>query len=154
MPQWTNPRVHEGGSKEGVIVPQRRRPRLPMLLGLAALTTGAHFLAAMAHLFGGHYAPDWPFLLMLAVAPFAGLMLAMRGRPRHGAIVLTITMMAATFWTMYSHFWLASDATDTFAYAWVVQMLLAFELQGTALGLLLIVKPEVPRPRDSGEPTL
>jgi len=126
-----------------------RRPRLPMMLGLAVLTTLAHVLAALAHMIGGHGAGDWPLLLLIALAPIGGVALAMRGRPRHGAIVLALTMLAAMFWTLYSHFWLANDATDTFAYAWIVQMTLAFELQGAAIGLILVVRPEVPRPRDA-----
>lgn len=120
-----------------------------MLLGLATLTTMAHVLAAFAHVIGGHLPADWPLLLLLALAPIGGIALAMRGRPRHGAAILALTMLLAGAWTLYAHFWLANDITDTFLYAWIVQMTLAFELQGTALGLLLIVKPEVPRPRDA-----
>lgn len=126
----------------------QRRPRLPMLLGLAVLTVAAHVLAAGAHLVGGHASwRDWPLLLLLGLAPIAGVALAVRGRPRHGAAVLAATMMAATWWTLYSHYWMENDIVDTFAYAWVIQMTLAFELQGAALGLVLLVKPEAPRPR-------
>lgn len=119
-----------------------------MLLGLALLTTAAHVLAAAAHLVGGHAAPaDWPFLILLALAPLGGIALAVRGRHRHGAALLALAMGAAAAWTLYSHFVAFDDAADTFAYAWVVQMTLAFELQGTALGLMLVIKPQVPESR-------
>lgn len=117
-----------------------------MLLGLALLTTGAHVLAAGAHLVGGHADwRDWPLLALLALAPIAGVALMVAGRPRHGALVLAVTMLAAACWTTYSHYLVASDVADPFAYAWIVQMTLAFELQGGALGLVLVVKPQVPR---------
>lgn len=126
-----------------------RRPRLPMLLGLAVLTTLAHLLAAGAHMFGGHGAADWPLLILLGLAPIGGIALAMTGRPRHGAIILALTMFAAGAWTLFSHFLVADDLTDTFAYTWVVQMTLAFELQGFALGAILVIRPQAPRARDA-----
>lgn len=118
-----------------------------MLLGLATLTTMAHALAAASHL-AYHGAGDWPLYLLLAFAPIAGPLLAMRDRPRHGALLLAIVMIAAAWWTLYAHYWLLDHVPDTFVAAWIVQMMLAFEIQGAALGLLLIVKPEVPRPAE------
>jgi hypothetical protein len=120
-----------------------------MMLGLAVLTVGAHVLAAAAHLLGGHADwRDWPLLVLLALAPLVGIVLAIRGRPRHGAIVLALTMSAAAWWTLHSHYVSASDLADPFAYAWIIQMTLAFELQGAAMGLILVAKPQVPRSRD------
>lgn len=118
-----------------------------MLLGLAVLTTMAHFLVAAAHL-TFHPVNDWPLLLLLGCAPIGGIALAMQGRPRHGAILLALTMAVGAFYTLYQHFVATGDFLDGFWSAWMVQMLLAFELQGMALGLTLIVKPEVPRARD------
>lgn len=119
-----------------------------MFLGLATLTVAAHLLAAGAHLAGGHALPvDWPLLALLGVAPLGGIVLATWHRPRHGALLLALTMSAAAWHTLYAHYWLASDAADPWLYAWVVNMQLAFGLQGVALGLILLVKPEVPRPK-------
>lgn len=119
-----------------------------MFLGLATLTVAAHVLAAVAHLAGGHGDPtDWPILALFAAAPIGGVVLAMWGRPRHGAILLVLTMGAAAWQTLYAHYWLANDIADPPLYAWLVNMNLAFELQGAALGLILLVKPQVPRPK-------
>ena len=124
----------------------RRPPRLPMLLGLATLTAGAHVLAAFAHMFGGHADwRDWPFLSLLALAPLASIALAMLDRPRHGAGLLVLTMGAAALWTLQSHYALLGDTPDPPLYAWLIHMTLAFELQGVALGALLLAKPQVPR---------
>lgn len=125
-----------------------------MLLGLAALTVAAHVLTALAHAAGGHSDwRDWPLLMLLALAPIGGVMLASWGRPRHGAVLLALTMGAAAWYTLYSHFWLASDVADPKLYGWLILMQLAFELQGGALGLMLIVKPQVPRPKAEGTST-
>jgi hypothetical protein len=139
----------------------KRRSRLPMLLGLAVLTTMAHFLAAAVHM-AFHPIGDWPLLLMLAAGPIAAVALSMTapaapaatsrfgmgGRPRQSAGLLTIAMALAAYFTLYQHFVVASDILDTFLSAWIVQMMLAFELQGAALGLLLLWKPQVPHPKD------
>lgn len=138
------------------------RPRLPMMLGLALLTTMAHFLVAVTHLtlHVVHRVDDFALPVLLGGAPFVGVALMMRGRPRHGAALLALTMLAGAFHTLYSHYWLLDDAPDTRFYAGVVQMLLAMQLQGLCAGLILIVKPEEPRaaagglssaaPRDGG----
>lgn len=123
-----------------------RRPRLPMILGLAVLTVAAHLLMAAAHLVL-HPVEDWPFLFLLAVAPMFGAMLMLRGRPRHGAIVVTLTMLVGAFWTLWSHFVAIGHEPATRFEAGLVQMLLAFQLQGLAAGVTLVVKPQVPLPR-------
>lgn len=127
--------------------PDGRRPRLPMLLGLAVLTAMAHFLAAAAHM-AFHPIGDWPLLLLLAAGPIAAVALAMNGRARPAAGLLALAMALATYFTLYQHFVAAGDVLDTFFSAWLTQMLLAFELQGVALGILLLWKPQVPHPRE------
>ena len=128
-----------------------RRPRLPMMLGLAFLTTLAHLLTAAMHL-AGHMARgygDYLLPLVFAAAPFAGVALMMQGRARRGAAVLMLSNRAAAWYTLYAHFWLQGDVADTMVYAGAVQMMLAFELQGFCAGIILLVKPEVPRPREA-----
>ena len=131
----------------------RREPRLPMMLGLTVLTVMAHLLVAATHV-ASHVAMGRSGILLgilLAVAPFVGVWLILRGRPRHGAILVTLTMAAAAAHTLYAHYFLTSDPVDTTFYAWVGQMLLAFELQGFGAGATLILRPEVPRPREARE---
>lgn len=130
------------------------RPRLPMMLGLAVLTTMAHFLATSTHfiIHATSDIRDWWLLLLLALAPFVGIALTMNGRPRHGAIVLVLSYLAAAWHTLYSHYWLLDDLPATKFYAGLVQMMLAFELQGMCAGIILSVKPEVPRPRAAATP--
>ena len=118
-----------------------------MLLGLATLTAMAHFLATATHM-ALHSIGDWPLLFLLASGPIAAVALAMNQRPRQAAALLTLAMTLAAYFTLYQHFVSAGDITDTFFSAWIVQMMLAFELQGAALGLLLLWKPQVPHPRE------
>lgn len=134
--------------------PHGRPPRLPMMLGLTVLTVMAHFLVAAAHLVT-HFTLGREGILLgllFAFAPFVGVWLIMNDRPRHGAILVTLTMTAAAAHTLYTHYFLLTDPVDTTFYAWVGQMLLAFELQGFGAGATLIIKPEVPRPREAETP--
>lgn len=124
-----------------------RRPRLPMLLGLAVLTAMAHFLMAAAHI-ALHPLGDWPLLFLLAAGPIAAVALAMTARPRMSAALLTLGMALAAYFTLYQHFVAGGDSPGTFLSVWTTQLMLAFELQGTALGLLLLLKPQVPHPRE------
>lgn len=126
-----------------------RRPRLPMMLGLAFLTVAAHTLVAAMHV-GAHLARGADGVLLsalAAIAPVAAMASLLRGHARAGAAILAIVMLAGAGLTFYQHFWLADDAPDTALYAGIVQMLLAFQLQGIAAGAILAVKPEQPRPR-------
>ena len=122
-----------------------------MMLGLAFLTILAHALVASVHL-AAHVQRGLDgvaLALLLALAPFVGLGLMLRGRPRHGAALLSVTMLAAAVHTLYAHAWLSDDLPASGFDAGVVQMLLAFELQGLCAGLILLVKPEAPRPRET-----
>lgn len=125
-----------------------------MMLGITVLTVAAHLLVAIVHLVA-HVALGRPGILLgalLALAPVVGVWLIMRGRPRHGAILVATTMLAAAAHTLYSHHFLLTDPVDgSRSYAWLGQMLLAFELQGFAAGAALVVRPEVPRPRETAE---
>lgn len=125
----------------------RRRPRLPMMLGLALLTAIAHLLLGglhvILHVLRG--ADQLALPLLLALAPLAAVALMLKGRPRHGATLLTLTMLAGAFHTLYSHHWLQTDTPNTAFYAGTVLMLLALELQGLSAGVMLMARPEGPR---------
>jgi hypothetical protein len=140
---------------------ERRRPRLPLFLGLAVLTALAHVLFVAAHLalHVGLAIPIGPLDALVwglvATGPMVAIALPLRaGRPRLGAALLAAMMVAALAWGLYAHYaMLGPDAVamqdpDVWGrvYAITSQMLVAFELQGLAVGAMLLVKPEVPRP--------
>lgn len=141
-----------------------RRPRLPLFLGLAVLTALAHLLFIGAHLFL-HYGLAIPITPLdalvwglLAMGPLLAIALPLRqGRPRAGAALLLVIMIAGAAWNLWVHYALAGpDAVlvqdpDVWGrtYAITSQMLLAFELQGLAVGAMLVWRPEVPRPRQA-----
>lgn len=129
----------------------RRRPRLPMMLGLALLTAAAHLLLGGLHvvLHILRSVNGIALSTLLALAPLVGIALMLNGRPRHGAALLALTMTAGAFHTLYSHHWLQTDVPDTPFYAGTVLMLLALQLQGLSAGVLLTVRPEEPRARES-----
>lgn len=142
-----------------------RRPRLPLFLGLAVLTVMAHLLMTAGHL-GLHVvlgipmgAARWALAVGLALAPFFALALMMRGRPRHGAALLALLMAVAAAWLLYEHYVRPGpdalpamrDQLGGSTYAGVLQMLLAFELQGFAAGVILILRPQAPRDAHQAE---
>lgn len=144
-----------------------RRPRLPMFLGLAVLTSLAHVLFVAAHLFL-HYGLAIPvsgteMLIwgLLALGPMLAIALPLRqGRPRTGALLLLVIMVAGAAWNLWTHY-AASGADLVIAqdpdawgrvYAITSQMLVAFELQGLAVGAMLLFRPEVPRPHAMAAP--
>lgn len=142
----------------------RSRPRLPLFLGLAVLTALAHALFIAAHLLL-HYGfaipiPPLDALVwgLLALGPLLAVALPLRSeRPRAGAALLLVIMVAGAAWNLWTHYaTLGLDAValqdpDVWgrAYAITSLMLVAFELQGLAVGAMLLWKPEVPRPRST-----
>lgn len=134
-----------------------------MILGLAALTSGAHLLVILAHalLHAGLAVAltfaDAALLLLGGLGPLAGLALILRGRPRHGAAVLTLLMLTSLAGALLLHYALdgpghvARRQDDAWGelYAASAFMQVAFALQGATLGALLVAKPQAPRPRNA-----
>lgn len=143
-----------------------RRPRLPMFLGLAVLTAMANVLVLAAHALlhvglGVRVGGDGALLAALvALGPLVGVALMTRGRPRHGAALLALFMLLGVGASLWTHY--AADGDENVAYArtdlWgdlyvgSSFMQVAFGLQGFAAGMILLFKPEVPRPRQAEMP--
>lgn len=140
-----------------------RRPRLPMFLGLAVLTAMTNFLLFALHAFlhAGLAVPIGAFdalvMGLLAMGPIAGVALMLRGRPRHGAAIYTLLMLISLGQGLWGHY--AEDTPDNTYYApldtWgqlyvgTAFMQIAFAIQGLSGGVVLLIKPEQPRPRNA-----
>jgi hypothetical protein len=136
---------------------RRRRPPLPMFLGLAVLTIAAHLLVALAHaaahLALGIVLSPWNVAYVAAfvfAAPVAAGALLMRNATASGALLLSSSMaLAGGFGLLHHYRWAGPDNALTVAlggwgdvFAYSAYMMLTFEILGFAVGGMLVAKPE------------
>lgn len=133
-----------------------------MFLGLAVLTAMTNFLLFAFHAFlhVGLAVPigalDAAALALLGAGPISGVALMLRGRPRHGAAIYALLMaisLAQGLWTHYivdapDHTYYAPVDTWGQLYVGTAFMQVAFAIQGLSAGVVLLIKPEQPRPRN------